>query len=363
MRFVKGLMAGLIMVLLASTGASAGSDLNEVGAALVFPAIVALEGPAAPVIYESYATITNASENPVTAHISFINGDSTDAANYCDECDTSIALTGNDTEMLIIRWDPIAGVVIETEPDGAGTNAVQLSCDWQYGMLVVTLEDGVNGPTVTDNVLLGEQVVVNYTDGYAFSIPAVPFQGVNGTNGDKKFGFDDIEYGKFPRIVAADFIAPDPGAEAATLKAQLILFTLNFMRDNPPLTDCSVTGFDADENSFSRSIQFGCWEFFHLEEISPEFNQPNLGLFAQGDTHGWLQLVCEVDGTDDGVLNAVDGGVHGAIVQRMEGGAVVRRNDPNAPDTPANEAAAFGRLLYQSVTTGDPTTLTLVAAP
>ncbi|MCP3936082.1 MAG: hypothetical protein GY708_12005, partial [Actinomycetia bacterium] len=195
-------------------------------------------------------------------------------------------------------------------------------------MLVVSLE--TDGPeTITDNVLLGEQVVVNYTDGYALSMPAISFQGLFSGDGNREFAFDDIEYGKMPRIVAADFIAPDaPGVQTNGLGAELVLFTLNFRRQFPPFVDCSVTGFDADENPFSRSIQFGCWEWFNLIDISPEFAQPNLGLFAQGDTHGWLQLNCEA--TDDQNRTA-NGAVHGAIVQRMEPGSRVRRNDPTAP--------------------------------
>ncbi len=357
MRSIKSLIAGLAMALLVSTGAFAGSDLNEVGAALVYPAVVAF-ADGNPQVLESYLTITNASIEPVNAHISYINGDSDDLVEYCYECDFTIPLSGNDTEMLVVRFDDVGGTVIEAEPDGFGFNYFQHSCPNEVGMIVVTLEDN-DGNTVTDNVLLGEQVVVNYTDGWALSFPAVSFQGQNGGNGDRSFGFDDIEYGKMPRIIAADFIAPDQanGAPIADLSAELTLFTLNFRRQFPPFVDCSVTGFDADENPFSRSIQFGCWETFALEDISPEFAYPNLGLFAQADTHGWLQLNCE---TINGyTLARANGGVHGVITQTMRNETTVRRNDPNAPALPAGEVAAFGRLLYQSVTTGDAVTLDL----
>ena len=94
--------------------------------------------------------------------------------------------------------------------------------------------------------------------------------------------------------------------------------------------DCSVTGFDAAENPFSRSIIFGCWEMFSLEDISREFTWGNLGatycddtdgLFdrfdedaAYCDEHGWLSLNCRVDADADGTFDA-DGGVHGSITQ------------------------------------------------
>ncbi|MCP3994386.1 MAG: hypothetical protein GY722_04870, partial [bacterium] len=193
MRSIKNLVAGLAMALLVSTGAFAGSDLNEVGAALVYPAVVAF-ADGNPQVLESYLTITNASIEPVNAHISYINGDSDDLVEYCYECDFTIPLSGNDTEMLIVRFDDVGGTVIESEPDGFGFNYFQHSCPNEVGMIVVTLEDN-DGNSVTDNVLLGEQVVVNYTDGWALSFPAVSFQGQNGGNGDRSFGFDDIEYG------------------------------------------------------------------------------------------------------------------------------------------------------------------------
>ncbi|MCP3934474.1 MAG: hypothetical protein GY708_03780 [Actinomycetia bacterium] len=208
---------------------------------------------------------------------------------------------------------------------------------------------------MTDNVLLGEEVLVDYDGGWALSVPAVTLQGQNGGNGDRSFGFDDVEYGKLPRIIATDFIAPNqsPGK----IRAAVALFTLNFRRQFPPFVDCSVTGFDADENPFSRSLQFGCWDLFALSDISPEFEYPNLGLFAQADTHGWMQLNCET--THGYTLAQANGGVHGAIMQRLGGQSTVRRNDPAAPTMPGGNQAGFGRLLYQSVTTGDAVTLDL----
>ncbi|MCP3939801.1 MAG: hypothetical protein GY708_31045, partial [Actinomycetia bacterium] len=242
MRSIKNLVAGLAMALLVTTGAFAGSDLNEVGAALVFPLVVSLdESPTVPGtgVWETYATITNASIEPVFVHLSMINGDADDDE-YCYECDFTIPLSGNDTEMLVLRNDAVGGTVIEAEPDGFGFNYFQHSCPISFGMLVATLEDA-DGNAVTDNVLLGEEVLVNYDEGFALSVPAVSFQGQNGGDGNRRFGFDDIEYGKLPRIIATDFIAPKQGAPMR-VRADLALFTLNFRRQFPPFVDCSVTG-------------------------------------------------------------------------------------------------------------------------
>jgi hypothetical protein len=356
MRSMKGLIAALAVAMLLSTGAFAGADLNEVGAFLVYPAIVGAAQMGAPGEVETFVTITNAGPSDVVAHVSYINGDENDEWQYCYECDFEIPLTGNDTETLVISNADGGGVRIQSED-----LYLDLACPWSMGMLVVALENAA-GDTITDNVLLGEEVLVNYVDGAAFSIPAIPFQGLNG-NGDREYEFNDAEYAKLPRIVAADFLAPVIGQEAI---AELYLFTLGFERQFPPLVDCSVIGFDAEEHPFSASFQFGCWTLIDLYEISPEFYYPNLGLFDQDpdgigpNTHGWLQLNCRVDknpAAADGF--EADGGVHGAIVQTQWTSSWL----PAGSQEPFVSTAFWGRLLYQSVTTGDDVTLILEAAP
>jgi len=238
---------------------------------------------------------------------------------------------------------------------------LDMSCPWEMGMIVVALQDE-DGNTLSDNVLLGEEVVVDYTHGMAFSIPAIPFQG-GSNDGDRVYAFDDAEYAKMPRIVAADFLAPD--FDSANYAA-LTLFTLGFERQFPPLVDCSVIGFDANEHPFSGSFQFGCWSTWNLCDISPEFCYPNLGLFNNdphhpiSDTHGWLQLNCRVD-TNPAAADGfeIDGGVHGSLVQvQWDGSSMAAGSGANF-----GSAAAWGRLLYQSVTTGDAVELILEGAP
>lgn len=352
MRTIKTLFAGLSMALILSAGAFAGTDLNEVGAVLVYPTIanLGLTVAGAPLNQvETFVTITNAGPNPVVAHVSYINGDA-NSADYCYECDFSLPLTGNDTETLILTTTA-SGLAIQAED-----STLSMSCPYQFGMMVVSLENGL-GATITDNVLLGEEVIVDYATGSAVSIPAIPFQGGDGGNGDRVLSFDDQEYGKMPRIVAADFLAPNVNQSGI---AALSLFTLGFDRQFPPATDCSVTGFDAHENPFSASFQFGCWSLTDICDISPEFCYPNLGLFTNpliDNTHGWLQLNCrvDVDGTANGIDWDADGAVHGAIIQTQASGSAMAAGS----GATFSSAAAWGRLLYQSVTTGDAVTLLL----
>jgi hypothetical protein len=340
-------LLALAGALVAAGAGRAGTDLNEVGALLVYPAIIAIPGQ------ETFVSVTNAGGSAVVAHVSYINGDprtiAQGGAGYCQECDFDLPLSGNDTETLVIT-STSSGTAIQSED-----SALSMSCPYPFGMLVVSLESGA-GQVLTDNVLLGEEVVVDYGLGQAYSIPAIPFQGRNGGNGDHDFDFDDQEYAKLPRIVAASFIAPNHPAHPPALTAELVLFTVHFARQYPPVVDCSVVGYDADEHAFSSSFGFGCWTVADLCDVSPEFCYPNLGLYGNYDTHGWLLLNCRVDREADGAFDA-NGGVHGAMVHRAAAGAVARRGDPAAPALSA--PAAWARLLHQSVTTGDRLSLEL----
>jgi hypothetical protein len=331
----KNYLAGLGLALaLAFAPAQAGIDLNEVGAFLVYPGVAAFET----IDTETFLTITNTSTLAVIAHVSFIDGDS------CYECDFDVPMSGLDTETLVLNRENGVTHIINLD------TGASRSCAQSYGFVTVDIEDADHN-VLTDNILLGEEVVVNYRFGWALSVPAVSIQAESGGL-DREFSFDGKEYRKFPSVVGADFLAPDYGV--GRLDADLVLFTLAFDRQFPPLTDCSVIGFDAFEEQFSNSFQFGCWTIAPLDRIDPEFAWPHLGVAFDGQEHGWLQLTCTVFGT--GKNGVIDGGVHGAIVQTATPGTILRRESGG----PAlNGFAAWGRLLYQSGTVGDAMTLGL----
>lgn len=333
-------LAGIVLASCVPLPASAGIDINEVGSFLVFPGVQADWGAG----IETFLTVTNTSSQSLSAHVAFIDGDAS-GPRYCYECDFDVPLSGLDTETLVLTND--SGV---THVRNLDTGSVR-SCAQRIGFVTVNVEDATHH-VLTDNVLLGGQVVVDYANGAAMSVEALSIQGDIG-NGDRNFAFDGSEYRRFPAVLGADFVAPDYGG---LLNAHLTLFTLAFRRQFPPLTDCSIIGFDARENQFSNSFQFGCWTQVSLEEVDPEFAYPFLGGVTT-DEHGWLQLSCTVYGT--GSNGVVDGGVHGAISQFAAPGTVLRRQAVGAP-TLAN-AAAWGRLLYQSGTVGDSLTLQLEA--
>jgi hypothetical protein len=346
----KSIVAGAALALALSFGpARAGVDLNEVGAFLVYPGVAAVNfgtpgEQQVGLTVETFLTITNTSSQSIIAHVSFINGDE-DSQQYCYECDFDVPMTGLDTETLVLTRSGYVTHILNLDTGASRT------CSQKIGFVTVDVEDADHN-VLTDNILLGSEVIVDYTNGAAMSVPAISVQGDVG-DGDRVFEFDDAEYRKFPSVVGADFLAPDANYR---LSAWLVLFTLAFDRQFPPLTDCSVIGFDAFEEQFSNSFQFGCWTLQSLAHIDPEFAYPYLGASFDNQEHGWLQLTCTVFGTGD-KNGVVDGGVHGAIAQYAFTNADHRRGDATSPVL--GGAAAWARILFQSGTVGDAMALTL----
>jgi hypothetical protein len=365
---MKNLAASAAALMLGAGAAFAGQsfDLNEVGSLIVYSSIQSRDDADAADVVETFVTVTNAKEDGTFVHMSYINGNSDDTVRYCYECDWDVYLTGFDTETLVFTpngtWTNINNLDAdyrESEPEEPVFSS--RTCPWFEGMLVAWAEEDTANPD-EDNRLFGDEIVVNYSDGYAYSLSAHSIQSDDDPNGSRTFDFGD-EYTRFPRVVATNFLAPTlTGAPSA----ELVLFTLDFKRQHPPEADCSLVGYDANENSFTNSVIFGCWERIPLCAddsdpdslgLDPEFCFPNLGLDSFGDphSHGWLALSCEVDhDAEDDEQDWSDGNVHGAIVQRAIAGTEL------TPDgTPLGGAAAWARLLFQSVSKGDSGALTL----
>jgi hypothetical protein len=200
MRIRKSMVAGAVLALGLSLGsAKAGIDLNEVGAFLVYPGVAAISNGAT---VETFLTITNTSSQSIIAHVSFINGDE-DSSKYCYECDFDVPMSGLDTETLVLTRDSYVTHILNLDTGASRT------CSQKIGFVTVDVEDADHN-VLTDNILLGSEVVVDYTNGAAMSVPAISVQGESG-DGDRTFSFDGAEYRKFPSVVGADFLAPDAG--------------------------------------------------------------------------------------------------------------------------------------------------------
>jgi hypothetical protein len=285
-------------------------DAASPGAFLVFPDVIASSAAEGARI-ETTLTLKNTSTRGVTAHLSFLNGDDRDPT-YCYECDFDVPVGARASVRLLM-----SRLGTTTEIRNLSTGASR-RCAARIGFVAVDLEDASHRAR-TDNVLTGSSTVVNFAAGTTHTLPAIAIQGKAG-DGNRTFAFDGAEYRKLPAWVETEFAAPDPAIPSRT---ELVLFTLGFERQFPPLTDCSVIGWDLPRRAqFSSSIQFGCWRKVRLEDIDPEFLRPDLG-----SDRGGIRLTCTVrGGAGTGVAG---GGVHGAILETRPGAAAERLLAPS----------------------------------
>jgi hypothetical protein len=346
-------MRGLVALLgagflLLGGGASRASDLNEVGAFLVYPLVASSNDR------ETFLTVTNTSSSPTNVHVAVIEGVGTPTSPECSEYNRTISLTGFDTETLVLGPTQAGGTNLESLD-----STFSFSVPVTLGFITMNTEDPADGDTTQNNYLMGSEVVVDYALGYAYSIDAIPFQGLPTGDDNRRFNFNGVEYEKLPRRVAVEFIAPDgPGSfqEVGGITAELALFTLAFEAGFPPATSCTGSGFDARENPISFGFQFGCWTLFDLTTV-PELAYPELGDAGTPDNHGWLSLNCSVVGTGASPqpTTSIAGAVHGALIQTGGDDVVIER--PSGSN--ATGAIAWSRLLWQSLGETAPSNLIL----
>jgi hypothetical protein len=283
MRGSKSITLLACVLVFGSAAAFAGINSKEVGALLVYPeywATSTLEDATATNI-QTYVTVTNDKSTPVNAHVEVIGGE------FCGDCNMDLPLTGFQTKLLILRRQLITGgyrtVVLDTADDVYLT-----ACLEKHGFVVVTLEAPGVEPrrTLGENMLHGDEVVVDLTTGAAFQVGAISVQGVGPNDGDRNYRFDNLEYAAFPSIVTANFWTP-----SSTVDPHLILFNVDFKTGIAPTTNCSINYVDNQENMKSASYNFGCWTDTKLTDLAAGFGvlpYPNGFLWAQCDagTHG-----------------------------------------------------------------------------
>ncbi len=292
------------------------------GAFLVFPTIPVRAG----VTVVADITNTSPTEDRVV-HAGLIDGST------CSSCDFSLPILAGETMTWSIELNGTGQLDVTLDSDGS----LLATCPGAAGFLLVYLEDDF-GSVLLDNVLVGEETVIDFSNQYAYSIPAVSLQGAGGPGpGLPEFDFDGTQFSRLPFDLTFDYLIP-----SGEFGLDLALFTLGYREGRPPGGTCKLTAFDDQGNPawgvdefgdpLPRWIRFGCWGRISLAAALAESSTPT----------GSARLECEVDSECDGSVDAA-GGIHGAIVQTLQG-------------------AAFGRLLDAGSAPGDPVTLSLIDA-
>jgi hypothetical protein len=371
---------------------AANLDIDEMAAVLVLPVITGGQ-PGNPLKFGArgdvvipnqtavtLATVTNASSDSVILQVNVISGDVVQQPAPSDACQTEsfiCPLTGRETTTFV--FTPLAnGSTIwaecsEIQTDGTiAPNPVPFAqdLDTQNGIMVISVADPLTPglPTVSQDVIFGDAIVVDQVAGQAYSFGAISFQaGRRSNDGDKVYLFNSKEYAKFPSALTTSFLAPGLQTGANGVQAELILFTLDFATGSLPIPRVALGGitYNDDEEWCDWDWEFDCFDVVALEDISschqlyPPADPRGLGSIS-GHLEMWPQSILTAAGDSHDIKFGNDDGsrkrgVHGWIVQNVAGTDFVQvlpGNQPIAGTPPVNVPypTAWGRPLAQSTT-------------
>lgn len=319
MQYRKIAMLACVLAI-ASGAAFAGINSKEVGAVLIYPTYQAYDGANNNI--DTYISITNDKNLPIVAHFEII-GDV-----VCDDCSFDLLLTPYQTKRLLLDRQSIGGNGLTRVYDASGHSetgsVVSLTaCSEPEGFVVVTTEDPnqIDAYTLGENVLHGDLVLVDLSDGTSSQMGAIAVQSVGENDHNRWIEFDGLEYAKFPNIVTANFWSPSDAVEP-----RLVLFNVDFETgDVPPDTnECEINYVNAEEDRFNADYNFDCYARVNLRDLAPGFIEDILGT-----ANGFLWAQC-------------DEGTHGAMITDLE-------------DTTSNytypDDSQHADTLFQSVTT------------
>jgi hypothetical protein len=243
---------------------------------------------------------------------------------------------------------------MKTLDNNRGTMFVSVECQKGTG----GCPGGTGAPRTRGiNALAGDATIIDFGQGYAYSVNAIHIQnGVGQNNGDRQYTFDGLEYSAFPGALAANFVSPS----FEGISANLILFTLDGKTNDGVPIEFAVTGdaYDDDENPLSGGDKFDCYVNAPLEDVF----STNVFREISGSPVGHLEMLVsqvsnQVDTNEQSPVTGDASGnrrrpVHGWIVQHFMRGA--QGEGPNVLGFPSG-SGAFARTLAQGTLAMAPT--------
>ena len=183
----------------------------------------------------------------------------------------------------------------------------------------MTVEDPSTRETMNTNQLFGDAVVLDAAGGTAYSVGAIPFQGIapGPGVGDRQYRFDNSEYSAFPSALVANF--------AASRSASLVLFTLDGTTGSatPPEVELSIKFTIGRSGTGSSSHHFDCFDIVDLATIDGRFGVDLLGragrlvMRPEPATQPNLAHDSLFDGGESGTVGVRTTPAHGWIFQTM----------------------------------------------
>ncbi len=381
-----GVVFGVVAALGLGTGTASAQnlELSELAAALAFPVITGGHGPnplkatqGDVIINDNQAltllTITNGRGTATALKIDVISGDPNTPFVGGDQWQSDsfdCLLTGRETVTFLVIPAGNGSIIYgectsALDNDGTFADNVLFAAAAANGIFFAAAGDPVPAGTtapptaISQDILFGDAIVVDFVQGQAYSFSPIPFQaGAGANNGDKVYKFDGQEYSQWPSSLATNYISPD-AVNATRINAELILFTLDGSTSAlaPPRVSVTGLGWDDDETPFNWDHTFDCFDIVSLGDITPNFTQPFTGSLS-GHLTMTPQPVGSGAATDSHDAQFGDGNnsrrrpVHGWIVQNVLAGQnLVLTGQPTIVQ-PANfpvvGTAAWGRPLSQN---------------
>ena len=218
-------------------------------------------------------TVTNVLSSEVDVEFIYIGvSDAGGNPVNCEEFNRTTTLTGNDTLTLItLAHNP------------------QLETGYVY----VFAKSG--GAPSTHNGLIGSQLVINGIMNFDYSVNPVSFEGIDpGSDDNGLRDLDGSEYGTAP----GEILIPRFFGQGGAFDSKLILIGLTGGAAFDTMVDFEI--YNDNEEMFSSSYTFHCWEKVRLLDISGVFDNgwlknntnhdPAEIVGAPGYEAGWMSL-------------------------------------------------------------------------
>ena len=294
--FLSGLLA--IAGLGLSVDALAGG--RNPGSLLLFPEFDNRAGDV------TVLTVTNTGSNEVDVEFMYIGiEDHNGAPVNCEEFNRTATLTGNDTLTLLTR----------------AHNPQQ-----ERGYVYVFAKS--NGAPSVHNYLIGSALVIDGIDNFDYSVNPVSFQGLGEDDGNGLRDLDGYEYEGAPgEILVPRFFgqAHEHDDDPSPFTSELILIGLTGGAAFNTTVDFQI--YNDNEEMFSASHTFHCWEKTSLMNISGVFSNHFLANFTNQDgdeivgasnyQSGWFSLHGHLANSTTTTLK--DPAVYAVLIERANG--------------------------------------------
>jgi hypothetical protein len=211
----------------------------------------------------------------------------------------------------------------------------------ERGYIYAFAKSTTTGQAISFNYLIGNLMAINGIDHFDWSVNPVAFKGVTGhrqptdVDADGVRDLDDLEYWQaperlfVPRFIGQDEFAPCPGGgvscdgDSAGFKSEIVLINLSGGAQFGS-TIVFFQIFNDNEEPFSASWDFYCWDRVRLARVNGAFTEdflddttdaPNEILGASYRESGWFWFDgLSADSTAENIQNPA---VYGFLIERV----------------------------------------------